>query len=81
LVALLTPLRSAGQQSLLSHKIKINASNYLPTDPSSIPTGKSTVESTAFDFREAKPIGEKIDELKDVMGSGGEVLQYLLQRF
>jgi len=60
----------AGKSSLLAHRIKINAQSYLPTDSTSIPTGIAAVENTPFDFRLPREIGERIDELKDLPGSG-----------
>lgn len=46
---------------ILDTVLKINASHYTPTDEDSIPTGElRDVTGTAFDFREAKPIGQDI---------------------
>lgn len=48
---------------ILSHKLKINADEYIPVDETSIPTGGSAkVENTPFDFREFKEIGKDINE-------------------
>lgn len=47
--------------NVLDTVLKISASHYTPTDENSIPTGElRSVEGTAFDFREAKPIGKDI---------------------
>lgn len=48
-------------QSILNHKLWIDADNYTPVDAGLIPTGKiETVKGTPFDFTEAKKIGERI---------------------
>ncbi len=48
--------------TILNHKIKINSDYYTPVDEFSIPTGEiQSVENTAFDFRDFKVIGDKID--------------------
>lgn len=48
--------------SVLSHTLQINASRYLPTDSTQIPTGElARVEGTPMDFREPKEIGRDID--------------------
>ena len=55
----------AGEASgtVLDHTLRLNASTYLPTDQSLIPTGEAApVEGTPMDFRTAKPIGRDIKE-------------------
>ncbi len=48
--------------TVLGHTLKIEASRYLPTDTTQIPTGElALVEGTPMDFREAKEIGRDID--------------------
>ena len=48
--------------SILDHILKINAGRYVPVNDNLIPTGEvRSVDGTAFDFREAKPIGRDID--------------------
>jgi len=51
----------AGGGSILDHILQIDAERYLPIDEKSIPTGElRPVAGTAFDFRQAKPIGRDI---------------------
>lgn len=54
----------AGYQSdsILEHKLMINAHSFTPVDCDSIPTGElRSVEGTPFDFTQALPIGLNID--------------------
>lgn len=47
--------------SVLDHILKLNASHYLPTDPTSIPTGEiAPVAGTPMDFTTPKAIGRDI---------------------
>jgi len=60
-------------QSILNHKIKINADLFLPVNKSLIPTGeKSDVSMTPFDFRNFKNIEKDIntDDLQLNYGNG-----------
>ena len=51
----------AGQGDIFAHELQIAAGHYLPINASSIPTGElRPVAGTAFDFRQAKPIGRDI---------------------
>lgn len=52
----------AGQGTILDHELQLAASKFTPTDATSIPTGElRDVTGTAFDFRQATPIGARID--------------------
>lgn len=54
-----------GRGSVLNHKLKINADFYLPTDAGNAPTGEILkTEASLFDFKEIKPIGKDINQLK-----------------
>lgn len=54
-------LEGADAGSVLSHKMKINASRWLPTTDSQIPTGEmAEVKQTPMDFTELKEIGRDI---------------------
>lgn len=55
-------LNGEGSGSILEHLLKLNASEYLPTDDTLIPTGKSEpVAGTPMDFSVEKPIGRDIN--------------------
>jgi aldose 1-epimerase len=54
-------LHGAGRGSILDHELKLAASNFTPVDAGTIPTGAVRgVAGTAFDFRKATAIGERI---------------------
>lgn len=55
-------LNGEGSGSVLSHELRLNASEYLPTDETLIPLGESEpVAGTPMDFIVAKPLGRDID--------------------
>ena len=55
---------SAG--GVMGHLLTIPADEYLPTDATAIPTGEfRAVEGTAFDFRQATPVGARVREASD----------------
>ncbi len=54
-------LNGEGSGSVLEHVLRLNASEYLPTDDTLIPTGESEpVAGTPMDFVNPKPIGQDI---------------------
>lgn len=54
-------LNGEGNGDILGHTLRLNASEYLPTDPTQIPLGDSEpVAGTPMDFVNAKPIGQDI---------------------
>ena len=55
-------LNGEGSGTVLNHKLELNASQWLPTDPDLIPEGEpADVAGTPMDFAEAKPIGQDIN--------------------
>ena len=56
-------LRGEDSGTILDHLLKLNASSWLPTDQTLIPTGEiASVEGTPMDFRKEKRIGEDIEK-------------------
>ena len=55
---------SAGQtQTILEHRLMINADRYTPVDDTLIPTGElALVQDTPFDFRTTTAMGARIDQ-------------------
>lgn len=54
-------LNGEGSGSVLGHELRLNASEYLPTDDTLIPVGESeSVAGTPMDFVVAKPLGRDI---------------------
>lgn len=54
-------LAGAGHASILSHELKLFASQFTPIDSGTIPTGEvRSVAGTALDFRRPEPIGERL---------------------
>lgn len=55
-------LDGADAGSVLAHRLKLNASTWLPTDDTQIPTGEiAPVAGTPMDFRDFKEIGKDIN--------------------
>ena len=61
-------LAGAGNGDIKGHTLRLNASRYLPTDQTLVPTGElRSVEGTPMDFRTAKPIGRDMEEQFDAL--------------
>lgn len=55
-------LNGEGSGNILGHTLRLNASEYLPTDDTQIPLGESApVAGTPMDFVNEKPIGQDIN--------------------
>jgi aldose 1-epimerase len=51
-------------ETILDHKLEINADKFLPVDQTLIPTGEiRKVEGTPFDFRKSKTIAKHIEDM------------------
>lgn len=61
------------QRDILGHELVLNASRFLPVNPTQIPTGEiASVANTPFDFRSSGPVGERIDEDDEQLRHGGQ---------
>lgn len=64
-------LAGAGNGDVLDHLIEINAEQFCAIDSSLIPTGElKKVDDTAFDFRKAAKIGERINDTDEQLQLG-----------
>jgi aldose 1-epimerase len=55
-------LAGDGRANILGHELTLHATRFTPVDPGLIPTGElKSVAGTPFDFRQATPIGARID--------------------
>ncbi len=64
-------LNGAGSGTVLNHTLMLDAANYLPIDPTSIPFGKITpVAGTPFDFTKTQTIGSRIETADEQLKNG-----------
>lgn len=64
-------LKGEGNDTILNHQLQINANAFIPVDTSLIPTSESClVENTPFDFTQARPIGERIEQNDEQLAFG-----------
>ncbi|MCB0641589.1 MAG: galactose mutarotase [Phaeodactylibacter sp.] len=58
-------------KNILDHELTIDADQYLPVDATLIPTGElRAVEGTPFDFRQAKTVGQDIEQKNEQLTLG-----------
>lgn len=60
-----------GSETILGHRLRLNASKYTPVDDTLIPTGElADVKGTPLDFTKAKKLGLRIKKLVDTATLG-----------
>jgi aldose 1-epimerase len=60
-----------GSPTINDHLLTVHASRYTPVDDTLIPTGElASVAGTPLDFRQARRIGDRVDELTDTPTKG-----------
>jgi len=75
-------LAGEGNQSILDHKIRIQAKKFTPANKNLIPTGEiRSVTGTPMDFRDFKKIGKDIDtDYKQLEDAGGYDHNWVLKK-
>ncbi len=64
-------LKGEGQGTVLDHVVQINAKEFIPIDPTAIPSGEiRAVKGTPFDFTVAKKIGQDISQDEEQLKNG-----------
>jgi aldose 1-epimerase len=64
-------LHGDGRGTILDHVLTLHAGGFTPVDSTLIPTGKiASVAGTPFDFRQATPIGARIEQANEQLRFG-----------